>query len=82
MNENLVRDLEILTTGDDVKKLQEILIKQGFSIPAGPTGIFGSQTKLALSAYQSTNAIAPASGYFGAKTRMHMKSSGVEGLWW
>lgn len=77
-----VRDLEMGMNGDDVKQLQNLLISLGFSIPAGPTGYFGGQTKAALSAYQAKNGIAPAIGYFGPRTRAQMKSVPVPGLWW
>lgn len=54
----------------------------GYSIPAGPTEYFGSQTESALSSYQSTNGIYPSIGYFGPITRAFIKSTGVLGVWW
>ncbi len=77
-----VRDLDLGSTGADVTALQNLLMAQGHSIPAGATGYFGTQTKSALSAYQSANGISPAAGYFGAITRAQMKAVGHEGLWW
>jgi photosystem II stability/assembly factor-like uncharacterized protein len=76
-----VRDLEHGMRGDDVKSLQELLISQGYSIPAGPTGYFVDQTRDALIEYQIKNSITPAVGYFGEATRTQMKSAGL-GVWW
>jgi peptidoglycan hydrolase-like protein with peptidoglycan-binding domain len=69
-------------SGADVKALQTLLMTQGYPIPAGATGYFASQTKTALSAYQSAHGIIPAQGYFGIKTRTQMKVAGLGGLWW
>lgn len=80
--EIIVRDLEFGMKGDDVVSLQRILISQGYSIPLGPTGFFGPQTKAALSAYQKSNSISPAVGYFGPITRADMKSKNIQGIWW
>ncbi len=77
-----VRDLMLGMSGEDVILLQNILIAQGHSIPAGATGLFGPQTAAALIAYQTKFSIAPAQGYFGAKTRAAMKANGISGLWW
>jgi peptidoglycan hydrolase-like protein with peptidoglycan-binding domain len=76
------RDLQLGMSGNNVTSLQTLLIDQGYSIPAGATGYFGSQTKTALAAYQAKNAIIPAQGYFGIKTRTQMKLVGLKGLWW
>ncbi len=78
----LVRDLQVGDRGDDVKMLQNLLIAQGYPIPAGATGIFANQTKSALVAYQSANGIAPASGRLGSVTRAKMKAAGLPGIWW
>lgn len=64
-----VRDLTLGSTGADVTALQTWLIARGFSIPAGATGYFGTQTRAALSAYQAANGITPTAGYFGPITR-------------
>ncbi len=77
-----VRDLRSGMSGEDVKALQSVLIAQGYSLSAGITGYFGSQTKAALIRYQTKNKITPASGYLGAKTRNHMKSTQLAALWW
>lgn len=77
-----VRDLEYGMKGEDVRKLQELLISQGYSIPAGVTDSFLEQTRSALTAYQIDNDIFPAVGYFGSITRSFMKAKGIVGLWW
>ncbi|PIW96259.1 hypothetical protein COZ83_01845, partial [Candidatus Kaiserbacteria bacterium CG_4_8_14_3_um_filter_50_23] len=53
------------STGADVTCLQNALIAGGFSIPAGATGYFGTQTRAAVASWQSSKNIAPAVGYFG-----------------
>lgn len=61
-------DLGMKSTGDDVKKLEDLLYqKQFFKKPAD--GIFDLDTKLALTAYQKARKISPANGIFDAKTR-------------
>lgn len=77
-----VRDLDMGMTGDDVRALQTLLMAQGYSIPAGATGYFATQTRDALSAYQLKNGVTPAQGYFGERTRAQMKAAGLSGLWW
>lgn len=62
------RDLTNGATGADVTALQNWLIGKGFSIPAGATGYFGTQTQAAVSAYQATKGL-PSAGYFGPLTR-------------
>ncbi len=63
------RDLTIGSTGADVTALQNALIANGFTIAAGATGYFGSQTQAAVVAYQTAKGIAPAVGYVGPLTR-------------
>lgn len=77
-----LRDLEYGMEGEDVKKLQMLLIAEGYSLPAGPTGYFGLQTKYALDAYQVDNSINPRGGYFGTITRTKMKQNKIANLWW
>jgi hypothetical protein len=77
-----VRDLQLGMTGDDVQKLQTILININYSIPAGATGFFGTQTQSALANFQRDNNVLPAQGYFGALTRSKMKELNITGLWW
>ncbi len=57
------------STGSDVTALQTWLISKGYSIPAGATGYFGTETQAAVVAYQQANGISPAVGYFGPITR-------------
>jgi peptidoglycan hydrolase-like protein with peptidoglycan-binding domain len=70
------RDLQIGSTGDDVKLLQQYLNNNGFTVsasgagsPGNETSRFGAATKAALIKYQESVGITPASGYFGPKTR-------------
>lgn len=63
------RSLTIGSTGTDVTCLQQALIGGGFSIAAGATGYFGTQTRTAVAAWQSSKNIAPAVGYFGTISR-------------
>jgi peptidoglycan hydrolase-like protein with peptidoglycan-binding domain/lysophospholipase L1-like esterase len=63
------RDLSIGNTGDDVRRLQEILIKGGYLDEGNNTGYFGPLTKNALATYQLEHGIYPASGNFGPLTR-------------
>lgn len=71
------RDLTIGSTGADVTALQTWLIARGYSIPAGATGYFGTQTRAAVSAYQAANGISPTAGYFGPITRAHINQDVV-----
>ncbi len=79
-NPQTQRDLTINMFGEDVQVLQTFLIKQGYIIPDGATGYFGSQTQSALASYQSKNNIIPASGYFGPITREYIKRSEMLGV--
>ncbi len=70
-----MRDLKQGMKGDDVKALQEFLIKQNLGpsasslLKVGATGYFGRLTKQALIEYQKSKNITPSLGYFGPKTR-------------
>jgi peptidoglycan hydrolase-like protein with peptidoglycan-binding domain len=68
------RNLTIGSRGADVTALQAWLISKGYSIPAGATGYFGTQTRAAVAAFQSANGITPAAGYFGPITRARVAS--------
>jgi hypothetical protein len=74
------RDLEIGSTGEDVKRLQDFLIAQDIGLQAkalasnGSTQYFGQLTKAALVEWQQVKGIVPASGYFGPKTRAYVLS--------
>lgn len=74
-------DLSVGSSGSDVIALQDWLIKNNFDIPAISSGTafkgyFGSQTKLALSKYQ-TSINLPNFGFFGplTRSRINTKSS-------
>lgn len=64
---NFTKNLTVGSRGDDVTALQQFLIADGYSIPAGATGYFGSQTKTAVIAYQKANNL-PTTGYVGPLT--------------
>ena len=68
--------LTIGSTGSEVSALQTWLIGKGYSIPAGATGYFGTQTQAAVAAYQAANGISPAVGYFGPITMAKVNASG------
>lgn len=68
-------DMTLGASGAEVTRLQNWLISKGYSIPAGATGYFGSQTAAAVGAYQSANGISPAVGYFGPMTRAKVNAS-------
>lgn len=74
------KDLKKGMRGADVTWLQDFLVskatgKAALSLGAvGSTGYFGSLTKAALAEFQKANGIAPAFGYFGAKTRAFILS--------
>ncbi len=72
-NTTFLRDLTLGDTGTDVSTLQSILISKGYSIPAGPTGYFGEQTRQAVAQFQRDNNITPAEGWFGVVTRGKMR---------
>jgi len=83
-----VRNLFVGLSGDDVKKLQDILIKLNLGKGAqnlkevGITGYFGVLTRSALAEYQKANGITPSYGYFGPITRDYMRAKGQSGIWW
>jgi hypothetical protein len=52
-------------SGPDVTALQNFLIGQGMSIPAGATGYFGDQTKAALAQWQQSVGISSSTPGFG-----------------
>jgi hypothetical protein len=72
-------NLTIGSTGADVTALQQALIAGGYSIPAGATGYFGTQTRAAVAAWQSAKNIAPAVGYFGPISRAAFDLGGATG---
>ncbi len=69
----LTSNLTVGSTGADVSALQSWLISKGFAIAsvssgAAQPGYFGSQTKAALAAYQTSVGL-PAYGFFGPLTQ-------------
>jgi len=74
--------LYVGSTGTDVVNLQTWLISNGFSIPSissGATakGYFGSQTQMAVEAYQRSVGITP-TGFFGPVTIAKINGGGVQ----
>lgn len=69
-------DLTVGSKGADVTCLQNALIAAGYSIPAGATGYFGSQTVAAVVAWQKAANVTPSVGYFGSKSRAAFGLSG------
>ncbi len=64
------RDIALGSTGSDVVALQEYLKTAGyFSMTVGASGNFGEITRTAVAAWQATNGLSPASGYFGKLSR-------------
>lgn len=74
-NNYIQNDLVIGNSGDDVKKLQNILINLGYLSQGYDSGYFGPLTKNALMAYQVKFGISPAFGNFGPLTRASMFQS-------
>lgn len=79
---SFARDLQLGSTGADVKALQVYLNGHGFSIaskgagsPGNETTRFGSATKAALAKFQKSVGISPASGNFGPKTRGYIAAN-------
>ncbi len=73
---DFTRDLEVGDSGTDVMCLQKFLNVTGFIIAdsgvgslGAETDLFGGLTREALAKWQAAKNIAPASGYFGAKSR-------------
>lgn len=76
---SFTRDLQLGSTGEDVRALQIYLNARGFTVAAsGPgsagqeTAYFGPATQAALARLQASRDIAPAVGYFGPLTRASM----------
>jgi peptidoglycan hydrolase-like protein with peptidoglycan-binding domain len=77
------RDLDVGSTGEDVKALQQYLNSMGFTIasagvgsPGNETTYFGALTRNALAKFQAANGISPAVGYFGPLTRSFVNGGG------
>lgn len=70
---SLTRDLSIGSQGDDVRRLQDFLIKDGVYPEARITGYFGNLTKNGVIRFQEKYGIFPQIGYVGVKTRAKIK---------
>ncbi len=66
------RNLELGVVGEDVNRLQSMLMTLGYLRIPSSTGYFGIQTQAALVEYQKAQGILPALGYFGPKTQAAM----------
>jgi len=76
------KDLEIGSSGEEVRSLQKVLINEGvWEAEVGATGYFGQITKTALAKFQekySRDILKPfnlesGTGYFGSKTKDYLK---------
>ena len=70
---SLYRNLSIGSQGEDVRWLQDFLIKEGVYPEARITGYFGSLTRSAVVRFQQKYGIFPQIGYIGPKTRAKMQ---------
>ncbi len=77
---NVTRNFFFGLKGADVVELQTELIAAGYSIPAGPTGNYLTQTRAAIAAWQKDKGISPAVGYFGPISRAKYLADGGFGL--
>lgn len=68
---SFTRSLTVGSRGADVMQLQTLLQAQGF-FTATPTGYFGTLTKRAVAAWQASEGISPAAGYFGPISRAQL----------
>jgi len=80
LNLTFTRNLELWSTGSDVKNLQLFLTSRNSGPAAqklkshGATTVFGFLTYNALKEFQKAAGITPASGYFGPKTRAYVNA--------
>jgi peptidoglycan hydrolase-like protein with peptidoglycan-binding domain len=72
--------LTIGSSGAEVSCLQNALIADGYSIPAGATGYFGAETQAAVAAWQKVTGVTPSAGYFGAISRARWDLSGTPNI--
>jgi hypothetical protein len=63
------RNLRVSDSGEDVRRLQDFLIKKKLLLIDKSTGYFGPLTFKALVNYQKSAGITPTSGFFGPITR-------------
>lgn len=83
----IFRNLSVMSTGNDVKQLQQFLNNNGFLIstngngsPSNETEYFGIATKNALMKFQVAHGITPSNGYFGPITRDFIKNKSLKRL--
>lgn len=75
-------DITLGARGSTVTQLQQFLITQNKGTAAqalkksGATGYFGRLSQKALLEFQTKSNIRPATGYFGAVTKAHLKGLG------
>lgn len=70
------RILKIGRKGDDVKKLQEDLMKLGYDVgPDGADGDYGDNTMLAVMKFQRDKGLTPVDGEVGDDTRKALKEA-------
>ena len=76
VEELFTRDVSVGSSGAEVKRLQQWLNDNGYTVassgagsPGNETEYFGELTRQAVAAYQAANNIEPTAGYFGPKTR-------------
>ncbi len=76
------RDLQVGSTGEDVRALQQYLNSHGYTVAeSGPgsagseTTMYGNATKAAVIKLQTAAGISPAVGYFGPKTRAYVNAN-------
>src|SRR5690606_31468071 len=54
-----IRGLKLGDTGPGVKRVQEALIKMGYTVRGGADGVFGRDTQTAIKAFQTSNGFEP-----------------------
>lgn len=73
---NFTKSLAVGSQNADVTALQQYLIDNGYSVPAGATGYFGAQTRAAVLAFQKAKGIAQV-GVVGPATRAELNKGEV-----
>lgn len=63
------RSIGVGSRGQDVLRLQRLLIDEGYLQADGPTTYYGAMTRAAVVAFQNANGISPANGVLGAQAR-------------
>lgn len=73
-----IRSLTVGARSDDVKRMQLVLVMNGFLVNEHATGYFGALTKAALIKFQTKHGIT-ATGYFGPLTIAKMNALPTDG---